>query len=222
MTNQSKPKFTFAAIVSVFLLLCSCTSVLQRKQTVDAATALFQTEQQLNAKVIRVVDGDTVVVMDQSSATSRVRLKGIDAPETSQAFGPEAKARLTELSLNKDVQIYWSKKDPYGRVVGKLMIGTEDLCLKMLQSGLAWHYKQYQLEQSSQDLIDYSQAEKEARAAKRGLWNSDVPAIPPWQYRHQQPPRKPMSDNDDNGNDPKNGRLFSHNLTSCYAALMVF
>src|SRR5437016_2377084 len=110
MTNQSTPKLTLAVIVSVFLLLCSCTSVLERKQTVDAATALFQTEQQLNAMVVRVVDGDTVVVVDQSSATSRIRLKSIDAPESSQAFGPEAKANLTELSLNKDVQIYWTKK----------------------------------------------------------------------------------------------------------------
>ena len=75
--------------------------------------------------------------MDQNNATIRIRLKGIDAPESSQAFGPEAKAKLTELSLNKDVQIYWIKKDPYDRVVGKLMIGNEDLCLKMLQSGLA-------------------------------------------------------------------------------------
>jgi endonuclease YncB( thermonuclease family) len=111
---------------------------------------------------------------------------------------------LTELSLNKNVQIYWTKKDPYGRLVGKLMIGDEDLCLKLLESGLAWHYKQYQLEQSSQDLIAYSQAEKEARAARRGLWNSEVSPITPWQYRHQQQsPRKPMSDNDDNGNTPK-------------------
>ena len=204
MTNQSTSQFTLAIIVSVFLLLCSCTSVLEQKQTVDAATALFQAEQQLNAKVIRVVDGDTVVVTDQNNATSRIRLEGIDAPESSQAFGSEAKAKLAELSLNKDVQIYWTKKDPYGRLVGKLMIGDEDLCLKLLESGLAWHYKQYQLEQSSQDVIAYSQAEKEARAARRGLWNSERPPIPPWQYRHQQQsPRTPMSDNDDNGNNPK-------------------
>jgi endonuclease YncB( thermonuclease family) len=81
MTNQSTPKFTLAVIVSVFLLLCSCTSILEQKQTVDAATALFQTGQQLNAKVIRVIDGDTVVVTDQNNATIRIHLKGIDAPE---------------------------------------------------------------------------------------------------------------------------------------------
>jgi outer membrane biogenesis lipoprotein LolB len=45
MTNQSR--FTLVAIVSVFLLLCGCTSLLEKKQTVDAATALFQTEQRL-------------------------------------------------------------------------------------------------------------------------------------------------------------------------------
>jgi endonuclease YncB( thermonuclease family) len=118
VTNQSTSKFTLAIVVSVFLLLCSCTPVLEQKQIVDATTALLQTEQQLNVKVIRVIDGDSVVVRDQNNATIQIRLKGIDAPESSQAFGPEAKAKLTELSLNKDVQIYWTKIDPYGRLVG--------------------------------------------------------------------------------------------------------
>ena len=47
---------------------------------------------------------------------------------------------------------------------------------------MAWHYNKYQKEQSESDRLLYSDAEDEAREAKRGLWQ-DPYAVAPWEYR---------------------------------------
>jgi len=47
---------------------------------------------------------------------------------------------------------------------------------------MAWHFKRYEAEQSPENRIAYSAAEREARAAKRGLWSDSEP-IPPWEFR---------------------------------------
>jgi endonuclease YncB( thermonuclease family) len=47
---------------------------------------------------------------------------------------------------------------------------------------MAWHYKKDHSEQSKTDQIKYSEAESDARNAKRGLWYDPVP-VPPWDYR---------------------------------------
>lgn len=53
---------------------------------------------------------------------------------------------------------------------------------------MAWHYKKYQGEQSQSDRMKYSEAESEARNAKRGLWYDPNP-IPPWDYRRLKKPK---------------------------------
>jgi endonuclease YncB( thermonuclease family) len=50
---------------------------------------------------------------------------------------------------------------------------------------MAWHYKQYESEQSKEDRETYAQAELATRAQALGLWK-DTKAIPPWEYRRQQ------------------------------------
>jgi endonuclease YncB( thermonuclease family) len=49
-------------------------------------------------KVVRVLDGDTVEVLDIETNAHRVRLAGIDAPETGQDYGTKAKRHLIELA----------------------------------------------------------------------------------------------------------------------------
>ena len=62
------------------------------------------------------------------------------------------------------------------------MLSGKDINLEQVYSGMAWHYKKYQGEQSQADRIKYSEAEVEARNARRGLWQEPDP-IPPWEYR---------------------------------------
>lgn len=136
----------------------------------------------LQGRVVGIADGDTVTVLDSSNTQFKIRLMGIDAPEKKQAFGNRAKQSLSELVFNKQVTVEYSKKDKYGRTVGKIVVDGIDANLELVKTGLAWHYKKYQNEQSINDRSIYAQAEEQARAEKRGLWFDNVP-IAPWEWR---------------------------------------
>ncbi len=55
--------------------------------------------------------------------------------------------------------------------------------LAQVSAGFAWHYKQYEKEQSKQDRLAYAIAEQHAREQKLGLWR-DANPVPPWEWRH--------------------------------------
>jgi endonuclease YncB( thermonuclease family) len=55
----------------------------------------------------------------------------------------------------------------------------------MIRDGFAWHFKEYQLEQSPQEREEYARTEEAARAARRGLWG-EAGAVPPWEWRKAQ------------------------------------
>ncbi len=132
----------------------------------------------LIGKVIGVSDGDTITVLDNNKQSHTVRLVGIDAPEKSQAFGQAAKKSLSDLVFGKQVEVLWEKRDRYQRMLGKVMLHGQDICLEQIKRGMAWHYKQYQRDQSPQDLADYAAAEQSARQDKTGLWADATPMEP--------------------------------------------
>lgn len=139
----------------------------------------------LAGRVVGVSDGDTVTVLDATNTQWKIRLMGIDAPEKKQAFGNRSKQSLAALVFNRQVQVEYSKKDKYGRTVGKILVGGVDANLEQIKAGMAWHYKKYQNEQPETDRAVYADAEQKARIAKRGLWQ-DVEPTPPWDWRKQQ------------------------------------
>ncbi|WP_296701733.1 thermonuclease family protein, partial [Thiocapsa sp. UBA6158] len=67
----------------------------------------------LDGKVVRILDGDTVEVLDARKRTHRVRLAGIDAPESKQPFGAKAKRALSSLVGGKTLTVDWHKRDRY-------------------------------------------------------------------------------------------------------------
>lgn len=166
----------FISIVLCFALLATTSSCALQQ---IAATA---SDQVLEGRVVRVYDGDTIELLDASEQTTKVRLKGIDAPEKTQPFGARARQQLSSLIFDKDVQVLWSEKDLYGRTIGKVLSGNSDVCLEMIRKGLAWHYKRYEEKQSSDDRDAYSKTEKWAREQTVGLWAERQP-VPPWEYR---------------------------------------
>jgi len=121
-------------------------------------------------------------VLDGARTQHKIRLAGIDAPESKQAFGQVSKQSLADHVAGEVVEVEWDKMDRYGRKVGKVLLGGHDANLRQIQRGLAWHYKAYEREQSQVDRKVYSEAESEARAAKRGLWIDATPE-PPWEFR---------------------------------------
>ena len=96
---------------------------------------------QLVGKVIKVTDGDTVNVLSSDNKTHKIRLSGIDAPEKKQAFGNKSKQALADLIDGKAVSVEFNKLDKYQRVVGKITFNGQDVNLRQIKLGLAWHYK---------------------------------------------------------------------------------
>jgi endonuclease YncB( thermonuclease family) len=132
-------------------------------------------------KVVKITDGDTVHVLDQSTVKHKIRLGGIDAPEKKQAFGQKSKQNLSRLIAGKSIEAEYNKHDRYGRIIGKLIYQGQDVNLLQIKQGYVWHYKQYQRDQTPLDRTLYSSAEIVAREQTIGLWS--IPAIPPWKYR---------------------------------------
>ena len=128
--------------------------------------------------VVGVSDGDTITVLDADKAEHKVRLLGIDAPESKQDFGAASKQALSNYIYQKEVTVDYKKIDKYKRKVGKVILDKQDICLAMISDGMAWHYKDYEKEQSKADRDLYSQAELKAREAKIGLWQDANPVAP--------------------------------------------
>lgn len=139
----------------------------------------------LVGKVVGVSDGDTITVIDNLKTEHKVRLMGIDAPEKSQEFGTQSKQALSNFLYQKEVTVDYKKLDKYQRKVGKVILDKQDICLAMIELGMAWHYKDYEKEQSKIDRDLYSQAEFKARESKLGLWQSSNP-IAPSAFRKEQ------------------------------------
>jgi len=138
--------------------------------------------QVLTGKVVKVTDGDTVVILDSSNRQHKIRLSGIDAPEKGQPFGEASRKHLASLIAGKSVTVEWHKRDRYGRIVGKVLHSSADACRAQIEAGLAWHFKRYQMEQSPEDRSSYAEAETRARRDRVGLWK-DARPIAPWEWR---------------------------------------
>lgn len=139
--------------------------------------------QPVTGRVVGVIDGDTVTVLLQERTQLKVRLAGIDAPEQRQAFGQRAKQRLSTLVAGKTVEVAGRKYDRYHRLVAVLLVDGRDINLEMVSEGYAWHYKRYEMEQSSAARTAYADAEKRAQIERKGLWAAPAP-VPPWDFRH--------------------------------------
>jgi micrococcal nuclease len=134
---------------------------------------------EIRGKVVGVIDGDTITVLDSAKQNYRIRLDKIDAPEQGQAFGARAKQFLSALIFGKQVVVQYEKRDQYDRILGVIYLGKYDVNLYMVKSGMAWHYKYYD------KTTEYAEAEEFAREQKKGLWFDSHP-INPYEFRKQQ------------------------------------
>lgn len=138
----------------------------------------------LDGRVVGVTDGDTVTVIDAAKTEYKIRVAGIDAPEKAMPWGQKSKQAMSDRVYGRDVRVDWSKRDRYGRIVGKVIVDGKDAGLALVGEGLAWHYKKYENEQPLADRLEYARLENEARAMRRGLWSDPAP-VPPWEWRKQ-------------------------------------
>jgi endonuclease YncB( thermonuclease family) len=121
-----------------------------------------------------IIDGDTLALGGQ-----RIRLHGIDAPESSQtcadgwAAGRLAATRLLALTSGQNVDCQAKDRDRYGRVVATCRVAGQDLGAILVSEGLAWAFTRYS--------NDYVSQQHKARAERRGVHAHDC--MPAWQWR---------------------------------------
>lgn len=132
----------------------------------------------LLGRAIWIHDGDTVTINAKNGTWFKVRLWGIDAPELDQPGGKEAMLELIQLIGRKTVTVSVKDRDRYGRIVGVITYRNRDINREMIQLGYALYYKQYAPNQKV-----YADAEQTAKEKKEGLWKSENPPIPPWEWR---------------------------------------
>jgi len=137
------------------------------------------TENEVLITILKVVDGDTVDI-DIDGRTERIRLIGVNTPETKhptkpiECFGPEASAYMTQLlpkgttvRIERDVEA----RDRYGRMLLYLYLGSDDLFIN-LELVARGYGTPMSIEPNTFHRNDFVRAAAQAEAANVGLWKA--------------------------------------------------
>ena len=138
----------------------------------------FSATADINGRIVRVLDGDTVEVLETDNQLTRVRLAGSDAPEKSQPFGQRSRQALASMVAQRTVTVTGTDMDRYGRLLGTVWLGKADVNAAQIRNGLAWAYRFHG--KAIRD--DYVTLEDEARRQATGLW-SVAGQTEPWRWR---------------------------------------
>ena len=197
------------SLIFLFIILPACSKAKAEKPPIplpaeSSSTAPQYPVKDLNKqsvyKVIRVVDGDTVVISIDNKNV-KVRLIGIDTPETVdprkpvQAYGKEASNFLANLLKGEEVSIEYDGEKPeldkYDRLLAYLYRVPDGLFvnLEIVRQGYGHAYTKYPFKYM--DL--FRDAERQARESAKGLWAPDV-------QKSGIPESKPSEVKDDSGN----------------------
>ena len=140
------------------------------------------TTNRLTGNVVKVQDGDTMNILTNKNEKIKIRLHGIDAPETGQDFSQKSKKYLSDLVAGKNVTIVDMGKDQYNRVLGVVYAGKLNVNEEMIRSGLAWQYKY-------NDDLKYLALQEEAQRKKLNIWSMKNP-VEPWLWRKNRKNKK--------------------------------
>jgi endonuclease YncB( thermonuclease family) len=129
--------------------------------------------------VTHVTDGDTLWVRPASGAALvEIRLLDIDAPESCQAWGAEAKAALRERVLHRAVRVRTRGVDKYHRRLARIELRGEDMGAWLVRDGHAWSSRFHG------KAGRYAALEEQARRERRGLW-AQSGAVEPRSFRQR-------------------------------------
>ena len=195
--SRTKRNTIFAVCATAFILLCAIDRIFSTKALLNVPEAKISTPSYDTQKyhdktfaVINVVDGDTldIDIPDADKNYTRIRLWGVDTPETKKPntpimyFGPEATEFTTKKTLGKKIRVYLNtqkaNRDRYNRLLAyiKLPDGTifnEEL----LKNGFAYADSRFK----HQFYNRYKQLQAVAKNQKKGLWKNITPdKMPGW------------------------------------------
>ncbi|OPY70221.1 MAG: Thermonuclease precursor [Syntrophorhabdus sp. PtaU1.Bin002] len=183
----------FWGTIVVLLGLAAFYGVGVHKELLKGRRAEGKIENGNIVKLVRVVDGDTLVVVQEGEKPSSVRILGIRAFDVKvekdivTSYGQTAIDTLERLMADRPIRImlHSTPKDRYGRYIASLYVDNQDLGLKLIREGLVLAYIVYPFPAMSL----YLQEQELARAGRKGLWaNKDVTAralalMSEWQRR---------------------------------------
>ena len=141
-------------------------------------------------KVTEVYDGDTIKVKGYG-AEIKLRLAGIDAPETSrnkigfgQRYSQEAREYLSGLVLNKSIEIKGHGYLNIDLMLGTVFLDDKNINLEMVWAGLAEVYRGEPPKDLNLD--PFFKAERQSRAEKKGVWIQGDGYVSPRTWRKRQ------------------------------------
>jgi micrococcal nuclease len=188
MSSPKKPETEVKQVANVQTAIAtptvesSVTPISTSAPKVAEAKKAAVAENRQEAKVVKVIDGDTLDV-SLNGKTERIRIIGIDTPETVdprkpvQCFGQKASDMAKEQLSNQTVQLEsdptQGERDKYGRLLRYIWLddGSSDFGAIMIQYGYAHEYT-YNIPYKYQ--TKYKQLQKDAEAGKKGLWADDA------------------------------------------------
>ena len=171
-------------IISLFLIITTTLSALAKEPI-----------RTFEGTVTKIFDSDTFQVTDTRGTKVKIRLYGIDAPETpkidiktgrisqsGQPYGTNAQQALEEMVLDKYVRIDVMSIDQYKMTLAIVWIVDKVINKEMIKYGWAWAYRRFL---NSPYASEYISLEEQARKERRGLWEQINPQ-PPWEFRKLQ------------------------------------
>ncbi|OGT98790.1 MAG: nuclease [Geobacteraceae bacterium GWB2_52_12] len=139
----------------------------------------------LDGMVKAVYDGDTILLITREESQLKVRLYGIDAPETrkpdkpGQPYGDISRRTLMYKIMGRRVTAEIVDIDQHKRAVAVIRYDGKDINREMVAEGMAWAYRRY-LQGAYES--EYINSETRARSRRAGLWREPNPQ-PPWEFR---------------------------------------
>jgi endonuclease YncB( thermonuclease family) len=167
----------------------------------------------LEARVVKVVDGDTLTVRSGRGDPLKVRLLAIDTPERDQPYAREARQALVRLVSGREVRLETHGADDYGRLLARVFVDDLDVNAELVRRGAAWVFRKYS------DDAALLALEREARAEKRGLWAlPESERVPPWRWRHPEAAARPAPKSTQDPAFRCGAKTFCREMTSCAEA----
>lgn len=169
------PAFTRRALAAVCLAAAACQAPASGPASVSAVSATAGAASGGQADVMRVADGDTLVVL-LGGAEQTVRLIGIDAPEAGECLADQARERLAELAPGRvRLETDQEERDRHGRLLAYLWADGVLVNEALAAEGLALA-RAYPPNTARQAAL--RTAEDEARRARLGWWAPDACGAP--------------------------------------------
>jgi len=170
--NTSRSHYIKAAIFIVFACVFLIVTLAHASQNIIRT---------VTGTVTKVSDGDTIHIATLEQTKLKVRLYGIDAPETpkinrqsghvhqpGQPYGEESWKALKDKIMGKQVRLEILDIDKYRRMVGMVWLDDRNINLEMVREGYAEAFIEYL---KPPYRAEFLKAVQEARAGGKNIWS---------------------------------------------------